>query len=113
VSNTLILNPPPVRLLPTRGGGSNWIRAGNCIVQDNNPSPQSGGGGRLTSDEYWEEGGRNWTDKLFLESQAEGAFTLEAPTIVEAVNSERKKKTYTPKNHNQKPTKIFGEWIRR
>lgn len=91
------LTPPPVRLFQTRGGEYNWRRSGRCIIRDNNLAPPSGG--RLTPDEYWEEGGENWTDRLFLESPTVvGTLTLEASTIVKAVTNNRNKKPYTPKN---------------
>ena len=93
------LNPSPVRLCPTGGGGSSWSKSGRgkvrCIIRDNNPPPQSRG--RVTPDD-WEEGGRNWTDRLFLESPVLGSPTLEASAIVKAVTNNRNKKPYTLKN---------------
>ena len=88
------LTPPPVRIFQTGGGK---VR---CIIRDNNPPPQSRG--RVTPDD-WEEGVRNWTDRLFLESS-----TISSD-IVDTGMNQRKKKPYTPKSKTKKKTKIFGE----
>jgi hypothetical protein len=95
------LTPPPVRLFLTGGGEYNWRKSGRCIVRDNNPPPQSRG--RVTPDD-WDEGVRNWTDRLFLESS-----TISSD-IVDTGMNQRKKKPYTPKSKTKKKTKIFGEF---